>query len=153
MIAWHYTTGEKFELIKKSGLLLPAEIGVVPPERPIVWFSTHRKFEPTAMKPLADGRGVIRMLTLEEMREMGKGLFRFGCPVGRLKFGENLRKEAKMTSIMWRALAKRGAQVKATSADWWGHVGPVALADVSVEVMNDRQVWVAESPVEDDFQR
>jgi hypothetical protein len=144
MIAWHYTTGEKYELIKKSGLLLPAESGVEPPERPILWFSTHPKFEPTAMKPLASAQGIIRMLTLEELRDMAGGLVRFGCPVTQLKFGENLRREAKMQSIVWRALAKRGAKVKASQGDWWGHVGSMALAEVTVEVMNDHKTWLPE---------
>jgi hypothetical protein len=144
MIAWHYTTGEKYELIKKSGLLLPADIGVSPPERPILWFSTHPRFEPTALKPLANAQGIIRMLSLEELRDMAGGLVRFGCPVGRLKFGETLRKEAKMQSIVWRGLAKRAAKVKASQSDWWGHVGSMPLTEVTVEVMNDQKTWLPE---------
>ena len=141
MIAWHYTTGEKYELIKKCGLLLPADIGVTAPERPILWFSTHQRFEPTALKPLASAQGIIRMLTMEELRDMAGGLVRFGCPVTRLKFGENLRKEAKMQSIIWRGLAKSAARVKASQSDWWGYVGSMALAEVTVEVMNYDKIW------------
>ena len=143
MIAWHYTTGDKYELIKNSGVLLPADIGVKLPERPILWFSTHPKFEPTAMKPLVNAQGPIRMLTLEELRDMAGGLVRFGCPVTRLKFGENLRKEAKMQSIVWRGLVKRALKVKASQGDWWGHVGSMSLDEVTVEVMNDHKAWVS----------
>ena len=141
MISWHYTTGDKYKLIKKSGLLLPADIGVCAPERPILWFSTHPRFEPTAMKPLCNERGFIRMLTLDELREMAGGLVRFGCPVSLLKFGENLRKEAKMKSKVWRGLAKTAAKVNATQSDWWGHVGSMTLDDVTVEVMNNHMRW------------
>lgn len=145
MISWHYTTGDKYELIKKSGLLLPSDIGVSEPERPILWFSTHSKFEPTAMKPIRnlDG-GFIRMLTLEELREMAGGLVRFGCPVTRLKFGENLRKEAKMKSKIWRGLAKTAAKVNASQSDWWGHVGTMEVAELTVEVMSNRMRWLRE---------
>lgn len=141
MISWHYTTGDKFELIKKSGLLLPADSGVSAPEQPILWFSTHPKFEPTALKPLMSAQGFVRMLTLEELREMAGGLVRFGCAVSRLKFGENLRKEAKMKSKIWRGLAKSAVRVKASQSDWWGYVGSMALTEVTVEVMNYDKIW------------
>ena len=143
MIAWHYTTGQKYELIKKTGILLPADIGVTPPEKPILWFSTHRKYEPSAMKPLGDSRGnIIRMLTLNEMKDMAGGLYRFGSSVTELKCGENLRKAAKMQSIMWRCLIKNGARLKADPADWWGHVGSLYLAEVTVEMMDANMRWI-----------
>lgn len=145
MISWHYTTGDKYELIKKSGLLLPSDIGVSEPERPILWFSTHPKFEPTAMKPLLNlAGGFIRMLSLEELREMAGGLVRFRCPVSQLKFGENLRKEAKMKSKMWRGLAKAAEKVNASQSDWWGHVGTMEIAELTVEVMSNRMRWLPE---------
>lgn len=144
MMAWHYTTGQKYELIKQTGILLPADIGVEPPEQPILWFSTHPRYEPSAMKPLADANGgIIRRLTLDEMREMADGLYRFGYPIGQLKCGENLRKAVKMSSIWWRRLAKKGASnLKAEPADWWGHVGSLSLSEVTVEKMDANKQWI-----------
>lgn len=84
------------------------------------------------------------MLTLDELdelNEMAGGLVRFGCPVSQLKFGENLRKEAKMNSSVWRGLAKSAAKVNATQSDWWGHVGSMTLDDVIVELMSNRMTW------------
>ena len=142
MISWHYTTGDKYKLIKKSGLLLPADIGIRAPECPILWFSTHPKFEPTAMKPIRNLAGdFIRMLTLEELREMAGGLVRFGCPVRRLKFGENLRREAKMKAKIWSSLAKAATKVNASQSDWWGHVGTMEIGDLTVELMSNRMKW------------
>lgn len=142
MLAWHYTTAQKYKLIKESGLLLPATIGVLPPERPILWFSTHPKYEPTALKPLGDGRGnIIRLLTMEELYAMAGGLVRFGCPVTSLKHGEDLRKTAKMSSIMWRRLQKSGRNQKANPCDWWGHVGSMTLDEVTVQVMDAEMTW------------
>lgn len=149
MIAWHYTTGQKYKLIKQSGILLPADIGVTPPEQPILWFSTHPRYEPSAMKPLGDSDGnFIRMLTLDEMRVMGGGLYRFGYPIWQLKSGENLRTAAKMSSIWWRRLAKSGTKLKAEPADWWGNVGSLPLSEVTVETMDVNKRWIPVTDLE-----
>ncbi len=103
MISWHYTTGDKYELIKKSGLLLPADIGISPPERPILWFSTHPRYEPTALKPLCGAQSKI-----------------------------------------WRGLAKTATKVNASQSDWWGHVGTVEIAELTVELMSKRMTWLPE---------
>jgi len=141
MIAWHYTTARKFDLIMKSKVLLPADIGVVAPELPILWFSTHPKFEPSAHKAVTFSDGTSRSATLDEMYEKAGGLARFGCPVNRLKCGENLRKAAKMKSLMWRQLVKRGIQMRANPSDWWGYVGTMPLDGVIVEIMNPDMQW------------
>lgn len=142
MIAYHYTTAEKYELIKQSGLLLPADIGVLPPELPILWFSTHPRYEPSALKPLGDEYGnVIRMLTVKELHEMGGGLVRFGISTAKLKRGEELRKAAKMSATVWRKLEKSGRKMKANPSDWLGHVGSVHVQEVTIEVMDKNMVW------------
>ena len=94
------------------------------------------------MKPIGDEDGnFLRMSTLEELQEIGEGLVRFGCPISRLKCGENLRKAAKMQSIMWRRLAKQALSMKANPSDWWGHVGPMQLDGLKVEVMDEKLAW------------
>lgn len=142
MIAYHYTTAQKYELIKQSGLLLPADIGVLPPELPILWFSTHPRYEPSALKPLGDEYGnVIRMLTVKELHERAGGLVRFGISVSNLKRGEELRKAAKMSSTVWRKLEKSGKKIKANPSDWLGHVGSIDIQEVTIEVMDENMVW------------
>ncbi|NIE66472.1 hypothetical protein [Burkholderia sp. Ax-1719] len=95
------------------------------------------------MKPLADSNGkIIRRLTVDEMWEIADGLYRFGCPIGQLKYGENLRKAAKMSSIWWRRLVKSGVKMKADPADWWGHVGSLSLTELTVEKMNADKRWI-----------
>lgn len=142
MIAYHYTTTQKFHLIKERGLLLPAHIGVLPPELPILWFSTHPKYEPTALKPLGDNRGnIIRMLTVKELYELAGGLVRFGISTTALKRGDDLRKTAKMSATVWRQLEKSVKRIKANPIDWFGHVGPMSLERVRIETMDDKMVW------------
>lgn len=139
-IAWHYTTGQKFELIQKDGVLRPAHIGVVAPERPLIWFSTDPVFEPTAAKAIVVN-GVRHMLTLREMYDRAGGIVRLGCRINRLKGGADLRKAAKMQPAMWSVLASIGRRMGASSAEWWGYVGALRLDEVIVEMMNDDLTW------------
>jgi hypothetical protein len=140
--AWHYTTGEKFQLIKNERLLRPAYLGVVPPERPVLWFSTNPVFEPTAMKArLIDGKR--QALTLRELYDLAHGVVRFGCPLHKLKHGPDLRKSAKIQGTVWNALASSAKRVGADPTEWWGHVGPMQLDEVVVEVMNADLKWTS----------
>jgi hypothetical protein len=140
IIAWHYTTGEKFELIQKDGMLRPAHIGVFAPERPVIWFSTNPVFEPTAAKAIVVD-GVRHMLTLREMYDRAGGIVRLGCRISRLKSGADLRKAARMQPAIWNVLASVGKRMGASSADWWGYVGALTLTEVVVERMNDDLAW------------
>jgi hypothetical protein len=144
MIAWHYTTGEKFALIAESGHLTPATLGVEPPELPIVWFSINQYFENSAKKAVETEDGSYRSATLSEMHEHADGLYRFGYPIQNLKCGEPLRKAAKMKSIVWRFLAKRAKVMKANSLEWFGHVGEnLSIEGMRIEVMGDDLKWKA----------
>lgn len=142
MIAWHYTTLDKFELIIESESLIPATAGVQPPEKPILWFSTSKYFEKSALKGVQDESGRIRQATLEEMYDLGGGLCRIGCPVSQLLYGENLRKAAKMQSIVWRQLAKKGKAFGANPGDWWGFVGEsMSASGLMVQNMDENMKW------------
>lgn len=139
-VAWHYTTSQKIALIQKDGALRPAHIGVVAPERPVIWFSTNSVFEPTAAKALVVD-GVRRMLTLREMYDLAGGIVRLGCCINRLKGGADLCKSAKMQPAMWDVLVSVSRQVGASPGKWWGYVGALMLDDVTVEMMNDDLTW------------
>ena len=45
MLAWHYTTGRKFQDITSSGMLIPGGIGAEPTGTPVLWFSRHQHWE------------------------------------------------------------------------------------------------------------
>jgi len=49
-----------------------------------------------------------------------------------------------MKSKIWRGLAKAAAKVYATQSDWWGHVGTMEIAELTVEVMSNRMTWIPE---------
>ncbi len=141
MIAWHYTTEAKFDSIKSSGVLLPASIGVVPPELPVIWFSTHSLYEPTALKGIQDeATGVVRQSTLDEMLSLGN-LYRLGHPVKGLTHGENIRKAAKMRLQDWKRLINGAKQIGGNPLHWYGYVGELPLSALTVEVMDSSKKW------------
>lgn len=76
MKAWHYTTGEKFEQIVRSGFLLAATAHIEPNERPVVWFSTNQHWEGTALKGQRQPDGSTRWLSMDETCLAGRGLVR-----------------------------------------------------------------------------
>jgi len=53
---FHYTTGQKLDLIVRSGAILPTTAKVPPHEKPVAWFSTSDQWEPTASKFPAPGK-------------------------------------------------------------------------------------------------
>ena len=138
MMAWHYTIGQRFLPIMESGLLMPTKIGVTPPERPIVWFSMHQEFEPTARKWDATGR----VMDVLEMIRVGRGLVRFGSEPKRLLAGEALRKKARMLPRVWTGLAARGIAQGANPDDWCGTVVPVLVDRLVIEVTDADFKWV-----------
>jgi hypothetical protein len=143
-LAWHYTTGDKWTMIQWCGELLPATVGVRPPELPIIWFSMHQQFEPTARKALANDRGqIVRRLDPQEMRTQCGGLFRVGIDADRLLSGEALRRAERMPPKVWRALCAEGSRQGADPAQWRGIVGDALPArDLTLERMSEAGDWV-----------
>lgn len=139
-MAWHYTTGEKFFQISKTGILLPAIAGVVPPERPIVWFSLNQKFEPTARKGI-NRNGQQVTATLEEMHQLAGGLVRFGVEPTKLLHIEALKRKARINAHTWRRLCAAAVDVGADPGLWFGCLDPLPVDGLVVEVMEGAQ-WV-----------
>jgi len=57
---FHYTTGLKLKQIINSGCIRPTTAKIDPHEKPVAWFSTQDKWEPTATKvPIPGMQGQI----------------------------------------------------------------------------------------------
>lgn len=139
VLAWHYTTREKFSLIKMAGVILPANAGIAEGERPVVWFSLDQHFEPTACKAITDGLGT-RMLTVEEMHKQC-GLVRFGIQPRRLLAGAELKRKARINNQTWRELVTSANEMGADSGLWFGTLEPLPVSWCVVHEMADGQVW------------
>ena len=141
MLAWHYKTLRKFPLILESGALVPTDIGVKPPEKPILWFSLNPYWEHTASKAMHDANGNRRRLTMSETFSVGGGLVRFGYEVKNLHLGEALRRKASMSASVWRSLCAEGRRQKALPSDWCGSIEYVPVHALVVEAMNNAFQW------------
>ena len=140
VLAWHYTTGEKFKAIVASGYLMPTGILVKPPERPVLWFSLNQRFEPTARKGAIEG-GALRTLSIEETRQHCGGLVRFGLSPRKLLTGDKLRTRAHIARPLWAGLCRVGIQQKADPALWLGCLDAVPVERLAVDVMNEAGEW------------
>ncbi len=57
---YHYTTGLKLKQIINSGAIKPTTARIEPHEKPVAWFSTQDRWEPTATKvPIPGVQGQI----------------------------------------------------------------------------------------------
>ena len=139
-IAWHYTTGQKFERIAKSGYLLPTAVGVEPPERPVIWFSLNQEWEATAAK-MATVPGGIRMLTKDETCQLGGGLVRFGYPAQRCIPWPRIWRRAKTPPLIRAALERIGRDEGANPAEWCGVLHPIPVRELIVDVLDEGH-WV-----------
>lgn len=139
--AWHYTTGQKAKLILESGELKPTSAFIEPEEKPILWFSTNELWEQTANKMLGLPNGALRFLTMQETRDMGGGLFRFGMPTDQLIRWPRLARTANMKRKVQWTLEEAGLRGGADFREWCGLLEPVSIAALTWEEMTDSG-WV-----------
>jgi len=139
-LVWHYTTGDLHTLIMESGLLLPSTGNLMPFELPILWFSEHPFYEPTATKEcLQDGEW--RNMSVEEMYSIAGGLYRFGFPKANLLRGNALRAAARMPLMIWKMLEKLALLEGACPWHWWGTTQCLPVDVLVVERMNEFMQW------------
>jgi hypothetical protein len=121
MLAWHYTTGQNFQMIVESGELLPTASFIAKGEKPILWFSQDQDWEPTACKGWIDpATGTRRTLTRWETFEKAGGLVRFGLPTARLIAWPEIARLARMPKKQADALVAVGLKQGAIPMRWMG---------------------------------
>lgn len=135
-IAWHYTTGMKFKQIVESGYLDPKKTVTPPNEKPILWFSKHHYFEPTAQKAKRLPTGQIESLGMMGTYALGGGLIRFGYPIAKLTEYKKLCRQAGVTMFDVVALERVGLSQGAKPTDWMGSLKKININDCIVEVFN-----------------
>lgn len=136
---YHYTVGPKLPLIAESGRLLPAKVGAMDSrEKPVLWWSANKTWDPTATKLVSfDGGRTVRRSSLDELRQLF-GAYRFRLdthnpaalhniglkllPWTRAPMAARIPADdvARMTSV--------GVQMGATPMDWWGCLEEVPLS-------------------------
>ena len=115
-ILWHYTCGDRLELIQKSGEIRPAIAGIEKGERPAVWFSSNPVWEETANKLLMDSlTGQVRSLTKQETHEYAGGLARIAvspetAPINWDRFSSESGASTKMLAGLRKAAYSMGSR-------------------------------------------
>ena len=138
---YHYTNGHKLEPIRKAARLLPAVVGIERTEKPIVWFSSHPYWEPTATKPIQNGKS-FRLPDLEELDGL-VGLYRFvftGNPEQLHSLGI-LQIRANIRSKTLKGLKQVGLGFGANPEQWSGSLRPVPLEDLRLEKLFELREW------------
>jgi hypothetical protein len=139
--AWHYTTGEKFELIVSSGVLMPSSSGIWLGERPINWFSTNQYWELTANKALHQENGDERLLSMRETFLEASGLVRFGIEARKLTLWPTVGRKAGMRQEIIDGLEVYGRRVGANPSEWCGTKRTIAVDDLIVQAMDEKFQW------------
>lgn len=129
---YHYTT-VNFHLAKifASGVLRPSAAGCEPHELPLLWFSKHPHWEPTATK---GDLGVSPKVAFAQHMEWA-GCARFSLPADdpRLMEWPDACKYAGIRRDVRRALEVSGRRMGAKPSDWLAIAGAVPLADVRLQ--------------------
>lgn len=144
-LVYHYTVGGNFTKILASGVILPADIGVQPPERPIVWFSTNPIWENTVIKGIpVVGGGYVNM-GWAELNHFGIPLIRIGVAreTAPLRW-RDLREQSLMPSEIASGLVRAAKMEFAQPGEWRGTFEPVPAEKwLSVETYNVQAMrWV-----------
>ncbi len=119
-IAYHYTIGDRWECIRKDGLLKQATALVPKNERPAVWCTVSEEFDPTARKFVVDPQtGEYRALSIEETAEHGGGLVRIAIDKKHLPLDwKTFVKESGIEPKVAAGLRKRAYRQGVRISDW-----------------------------------
>lgn len=143
MIIYHYTTQKAINSILSNTFLHPALGGVIPPEKPAVWFSSNPKWEPTANKSILTPDGHTRLLTTKDMFELIP-LYRFGIDSREALPWAQLVRKARISRKMQRFLIEVGRQRGARPTDWYGILTLVPIDNLVFEAWRENQ-WCPQS--------
>jgi hypothetical protein len=143
-LLWHYTIGQNYRLILAHKAIKPSAAYTGTKDWPVVWFSRNQVWESSATKGLEKPDGTWQLLTLDELREVGGGLYRIGvareaAPHNWDDFVRTSGIAAQIAADLKRAAKEKGASHK----DWFASFDPVdSLQWLAVEVWENHQ-WIS----------
>lgn len=144
MFAYHYTNVGAMAGIMESGFIAPSTFGVPANERPIVWFSTHETWEPTARTPVRkDERAKWTLHTRPSLRKMAEStkvpFFRLAVDAENLTPWRELRANFSYTRA--KKLEDRARHMGAKPSDWMGTFTPVAMREIPFAEIYAAGLW------------
>jgi hypothetical protein len=144
---YHYTTGTHLSAILETGALIPTGVGVEDRERPVVWFSSAPKMEPTARKGWGNDAGFIRTLSMDETHKLAGGLYRFRLSpkVPTLDL-QGYRDSSGISPIGFKGLVIAGRRQGANPHDWRVSFISVPLSEIEALEAWNGKAWI-ERPI------
>ena len=121
---FHYTTGQKLDLIVRSGHITPTTAKVPTHEKPVAWFSTSPTWEPTATKYPSPGK-LGQLMTASAQG----GLARITVPASAAPHRiHDLCRLAGTTPEDWLGLVLAGLELGSDPSTWHFALAPVPVA-------------------------
>jgi hypothetical protein len=142
----HYAPWRYLPPIVRAGELRTSRVGSLD-ELPLLWFSAHQIWEPTATKVVVNSRREIRQLSFSEQREL-HGCVRFGLDRHdpRLMDWETACRFAGTSSLMRRALEKVGKKLGAAPEQWFAISANLSIAGLPFQVLSPELEWCDACP-------
>jgi hypothetical protein len=144
-LLWHYTFGQHYQQILADQALKPSAAYLGKDACPVVWFSRNQVWESAATKGLVTDEGTVQNLTMDELRQHGGGLYRFG--VARATAPHNWDDFTHKSGMSHDTLAELRRIAKSKSAslkEWFASFDPVVRSQwLAVEIFANNQ-WVTD---------
>jgi len=117
-IIWHYSIGNYLPSLIASGVIRRATAGVIPPQKPVTWFSLNPTWEVTANKaPIYSD--VPAHVLMDWTHRLGGGLVRIGVELRHAPFGiYDLPRVARCRRKQVEGLVRIGIRVGAYPSEW-----------------------------------
>jgi hypothetical protein len=132
---FHYAPAVYLDAILESGELRPSS--PIAEEKPLLWFSAHQYWEPTATKPVRIN-GRVRQRTFSE-QALSSGCIRLGLPRfdPRLMDWKHSCAFAGTDRPARRAMEQYGKRLGAHPSDWFAVPEPILVSELQFEVLLD----------------
>jgi hypothetical protein len=142
-LLWHYTVDHNVGGIFRCGYVDVARILVVPPEKPVAWFSADQYWERTVVKAFPNG-------SMQGMLRAGISLYRIGVlPEAAPLNWTAIRKLSGMTASTAKLLLRNAKELGANPWHWYGSFSPVLESQWQVvETFKDGWTEVAVTEIE-----
>jgi hypothetical protein len=137
----HYTLYQRLRDILKTGVILPATVGINEGESPVVWFSTNPDWEETVRKRIVIGKKGQQIGPLSK-----DGLSKYGFPPVRIEVNpakvslyswEHFKEHSGIPVKQAKELVKVAKKWGANHQEWWVCYEPVPLTSC----LNPIEIW------------
>lgn len=130
---YHYAPWAFLAQIVDSGELRPSNAGA-PTERPMLWFSAHPHWEPTATKPVIRASKLCHVTFDEQVGRLGCMRFALSAADARLMKWNAACKAAGTPRDIQRKLEAVGKRMGATPAHWFATACSIPLPELQFQV-------------------